>query len=690
VRGLLVAMTVVLAVAALPATAVSASAQQPGGAPSWTWPDLAGTAEGPSSSSEDLGVGAEPLTGRWPGHDGDLGSPWGWPAPGSGGSGLMASLPRLPGLRGVVNGAPEHGLFAQLPQPADPADQPVQASCAGPDGRGYAVEMGTVSLRIWLLGAQVWTRVWHPGHTVDVTVSTNGDDPPMSYRSTGHGNLDRPYREVQPGTVVHMELVVDDDPLEILFLCRVPQAPSDPQAPDLGDVADALGLGLGYTTDEVPTAHLPPCRPGLVAQGRGGARLILRQHEGRTSWNVDLTWAQELMGAFRGRSLEVSVHRGEPDADLVDFATSALPLGPWRTFPAELTAGDRVGILVWGRPAPLFLPNLIAELECRMPGAEAAPAPLGSPKTGKFMSEHAYGTVDVDEAISGFRYTISRRVGSTFGDDGQLYTAVVADRALLDLRPWPERKPYQGFSRSGWVEVGGIRPGAPVTLVAFVYRGPGVLPNIRAGVVTGSFPPGRNERTLYTSADVLVETSLALPGDGQLGVKPGQRGHRTAGLVPFVVPEGFDEDGTRLRHDETLTLKQKGNTCGSTSCAMVVASFGKHEAAAAILEAGGEWATTTEVVDRMRGHGLNARVDTSLSMDELIEATGDGRPVAAAVHVRRRPEEKWLFHRVVVDGVTEILGHEVVAVRAPKGIKYYQLREVFERQFAGMGIVVDR
>jgi len=415
-RGLVVA--VVLATVMLPATAVSAENDH--GLALRTGSGLVGSASlaGARDLSLDDDVVLEPVPAQ--GGEGIAGMQvardpapgWWWPARGS----TVARLP-VPGLEqaasrsdlwaappggAAVTDAPPAGFLAQLPQPAASRGEPSMASCAGADGRGYVADARhhghPVTLRIWVVGEEVWTRVWHPGLDVDVIVSTNGDDEPAFYRSSDPGNVDRRYGEVAPGTVVHAELTVDGKPLGILFLCRVPERPADPPAglldlPDLGDIADALGLGLGYSTDPVPTAALPPCAPGLMAKGRGGARLFLGQHEGTTSWNVDLPRAQELGAVLRGRALQVTVQRGEPDARrMVDHVTSVL-LGAWRTLPAELESGDRVGILVWGRAAPLFLPYKIAELECRVPSGAWDPFLPDRIRLGRLLGSGSYGNV---------------------------------------------------------------------------------------------------------------------------------------------------------------------------------------------------------------------------------------------------------------------------------------------------------
>jgi hypothetical protein len=46
-----------------------------------------------------------------------------------------------------------------------------------------------------------------------------------------------------------------------------------------------------------------------------------------------------------------------------------------------------------------------------------------------------------------------------------------------------------------------------------------------------------------------------------------------------------------------------------------------------------------------------------------------------------------VLHWVVVDGVTTRLGQEVLAIRDPWGIQYFELTSVFGPRFTGQGVV---
>ncbi|GIW82884.1 MAG: hypothetical protein KatS3mg105_4691 [Gemmatales bacterium] len=80
-------------------------------------------------------------------------------------------------------------------------------------------------------------------------------------------------------------------------------------------------------------------------------------------------------------------------------------------------------------------------------------------------------------------------------------------------------------------------------------------------------------------------------------------------------------------------------------------------------------------------NGLRAQFRSSLTIDALRTATSKGNPAIVAI---RTPGGG---HAVIVDGITTRLGKEVVAIRDPRGIQYFQTLDEFKKVFLRQGIV---
>jgi hypothetical protein len=77
---------------------------------------------------------------------------------------------------------------------------------------------------------------------------------------------------------------------------------------------------------------------------------------------------------------------------------------------------------------------------------------------------------------------------------------------------------------------------------------------------------------------------------------------------------------------------------------------------------------------------ITAREVTGSSIKELAAATAGGKPAIVRLTAAG--------HFVVVDGITNRMGREVVAIRNPQGQKYFQLVTEFEKQWDKSAIVV--
>ncbi|MFE5923829.1 DUF4157 domain-containing protein [Streptomyces sp. NPDC056468] len=164
--------------------------------------------------------------------------------------------------------------------------------------------------------------------------------------------------------------------------------------------------------------------------------------------------------------------------------------------------------------------------------------------------------------------------------------------------------------------------------------------------------------------------------------------------VPKPIPRGFDPQG-RLPRAGTRAVYHQGQapTCGPVACGMVVDTMGQpHDLAKMVRVAGPDGTPMDVVLQLMRRHRIDADLRTGLTVDDLARATSSragGNPTLALIRNTTGARQQEVLHYVVVDGVTTRMGQKVVAVRNPWGTQYFELVDVFAKDFTGQAITVN-
>jgi hypothetical protein len=185
-----------------------------------------------------------------------------------------------------------------------------------------------------------------------------------------------------------------------------------------------------------------------------------------------------------------------------------------------------------------------------------------------------------------------------------------------------------------------------------------------------------------------VETP-PLPDPVDLGEADGelQGADGEGGLEPEN-PDGSNYYGRTS--DEPVIDQGNEPTCAPVSAAMLLETFGIDADPERLAEQAGTTEVGTDMADlesAMRDNGVNARLQNQLSIDDLAEATAD-HPAIAYVDLERGA------HAVVIDGITERNGEQMVAIRDPAGGRqYFTPVDEFEQQFnlsedGGLAIVI--
>ncbi|MGZ2747417.1 two-partner secretion domain-containing protein [Burkholderia stagnalis] len=160
-----------------------------------------------------------------------------------------------------------------------------------------------------------------------------------------------------------------------------------------------------------------------------------------------------------------------------------------------------------------------------------------------------------------------------------------------------------------------------------------------------------------------------------------------ANAVSEVAGGTFDAAGKLTRNGSRTVIAQEAvNTCGPTSCRMVLDTLGRPVDLSALVQraqVGKNGVGIDVLADVLRSEGVDATYRSGLSIDALREATKSGNPAIVAVKLDGGG------HAVVVDGITTRLGVEVVAVRDPwKGVQYYQAIDEFKKIYYRQGVLI--
>jgi filamentous hemagglutinin len=99
----------------------------------------------------------------------------------------------------------------------------------------------------------------------------------------------------------------------------------------------------------------------------------------------------------------------------------------------------------------------------------------------------------------------------------------------------------------------------------------------------------------------------------------------------------------------------------------------------------GTWGA--DLVTLLRRNRVVADARTGVTIADLRTATRGGNPVVALVRNTSATRPGEALHWVVVDGVTTRLGQEVLAIRDPWGLQYFELTGTFQARFTGQAVV---
>ena len=156
-----------------------------------------------------------------------------------------------------------------------------------------------------------------------------------------------------------------------------------------------------------------------------------------------------------------------------------------------------------------------------------------------------------------------------------------------------------------------------------------------------------------------------------------------------AMPQGFDARG-RITRSGNRTLYDQGPapTCGPVSCGMVMDTSGQPVDLARICQGVGPQGTYAEdLVALLRRNRVVSEARTGVTIADIRAATRGGNPVIVMVRNTSGTRTSEVLHWVVVDGVTTRLGQEVLAIRDPWGIQYFELSSVFGPRFTGQAVV---
>ena len=176
---------------------------------------------------------------------------------------------------------------------------------------------------------------------------------------------------------------------------------------------------------------------------------------------------------------------------------------------------------------------------------------------------------------------------------------------------------------------------------------------------------------------------------GQYDVAHKSVGPKTTELVDEDLGdfEGFDSSGILQRNGKRTVLNQGPYpTCGPTSCGMILDDLLPNRAKTSLGGYRGvtsKGTTADNLANLLKENGVNAKFKKGMSIEDLAEATSNGKPAIAAIRVR------YGGHAVVVDGITTKFGEKVVAIRNPWGTQYFQKVSEFKKVFLRQGVTIE-
>lgn len=141
------------------------------------------------------------------------------------------------------------------------------------------------------------------------------------------------------------------------------------------------------------------------------------------------------------------------------------------------------------------------------------------------------------------------------------------------------------------------------------------------------------------------------------------------------------------RNGSRVVIQQEnGPTCGPTACAMVLNTMGKNISLSEIMSQVKMTPTGTDfsnLKQLLQENGVNVRGNPSTTIDDIKYGTRNGKPAIVDIKLPGG------HHAVVVDGITTRNGVDVVAVRDPWGIQYFEPVATFEKKI-GFGAIFIR
>ncbi len=154
-------------------------------------------------------------------------------------------------------------------------------------------------------------------------------------------------------------------------------------------------------------------------------------------------------------------------------------------------------------------------------------------------------------------------------------------------------------------------------------------------------------------------------------------------------PRGFDEDGRITRSGNRAVYDQgPAPTCGPVSCGMVINTAGQPVDLAELVKAAGpEGTPTADLVSLLKRNRVVSESRVGVSIADIRASTRGGNPVIAVVRNTSATRPKEVLHAIVIDGVTKRLGHEVLAIRDPWGLQYFELTSTFQKRFTSQAII---
>ena len=121
---------------------------------------------------------------------------------------------------------------------------------------------------------------------------------------------------------------------------------------------------------------------------------------------------------------------------------------------------------------------------------------------------------------------------------------------------------------------------------------------------------------------------------------------------------------------------------------MVINTAGQPVDLAELVKAAGpEGTPTADLVSLLKRNRVVSESRVGVSIADVRAATRGGNPVIAVVRNTSATRPKEVLHAIVIDGVTTRLGQEVLAIRDPWGLQYFELTSTFQKRFTGQAVI---